>query len=244
MLARRGDRLEHLARELDARDVRALALTADVTRDGDLERAAQAALDAFGSIDVVIANAGFGVSGRMDELTLDDVRRQFETNVFGVLRTLYATLGALKASRGAFAAVGSVASYLAMPTQGPYTMSKHAVRALCETLVVELAPHGVSTTHIAPGFIDTEIRRVDNRGTFRAERKEIIPRFAMMPSAVAARKIADAIAMRAPEVVLTGHGKLGVFFARHAPRTTSRIMRLAPHRPPKGDAPPPAPRNP
>jgi NAD(P)-dependent dehydrogenase (short-subunit alcohol dehydrogenase family) len=63
-----------------------------VTRDGDLERAAQLAVAAFGKLDVAIANTGFGVRGAMRSLSIEDCRRQFETNVFGVLRTPYASL--------------------------------------------------------------------------------------------------------------------------------------------------------
>src|SRR5262249_11416949 len=84
LAARRTDRLEKLASELGRNGRRAIALACDVTRDGDLERAAAAVRDAFGRIDVVVANAGFSVVGTFERLTLDDYRRQFETNVFGV----------------------------------------------------------------------------------------------------------------------------------------------------------------
>ena len=83
LVARRTDRIASLAHELGE----SLAVAGDVTRDGDLEAAVGRALERFGRIDVVIANAGFGVDGTFDTLALDDYRRQFETNVFGVLRT-------------------------------------------------------------------------------------------------------------------------------------------------------------
>jgi len=96
LAARRLDRLEALAAEIGATGRRALAIPCDVTRDGDLERAAGLARAAFGKLDVVVANAGFGVVGALETLALDDYRRQFETNVFGVLRTVYATLDELR----------------------------------------------------------------------------------------------------------------------------------------------------
>src|SRR5919109_1840625 len=123
LVARRSDRLTALAKEIEGEGRRALALTADVTRDGDLERVAGQARAALGRLDVVVANAGFGVVGPVERLTLDDYRRQFETNVFGVLRTLHATVADLKAARGRLVIVGSVAGYVATPGSSPYSMS-------------------------------------------------------------------------------------------------------------------------
>src|SRR5271170_5102413 len=90
LTARRADRLETLAQKIaDAGQSRPIIAVRDVTRDGDLERFVANATRAFGKLDVVFANAGFGVVATLKKLTLDDYRRQFETNVFGVLRTIY-----------------------------------------------------------------------------------------------------------------------------------------------------------
>src|SRR5262249_20880523 len=143
---------------------RALAIPCDVTKDGDLERAAARTKKELGKIDVVVANAGFGVVGRFDKLTLADYRRQFETNVFGVLRTIYATLDEIRRTRGRFVIIGSVSGHVSLPGTSAYSMSKFAVRALAESIAYELAPDGVSTILISPGFVESEIRGVDNRG--------------------------------------------------------------------------------
>ena len=82
LTARRWERLEALALEVRARGRRALTVRCDVTRDGDLEAAVAEALDEFGRIDWVVANAGFGVAGAVHKLELEDFRRQFETNSF------------------------------------------------------------------------------------------------------------------------------------------------------------------
>ena len=81
LAARRVDRLETLVSELGAGGRRAIALACDVTKDGDVERAVAEARAALGPIDVAVANAGFGVVGPFERLTLDDHRRQLETNV-------------------------------------------------------------------------------------------------------------------------------------------------------------------
>jgi short-subunit dehydrogenase len=226
ILARRAERLQQLAEQVQAAGAQALAVAGDVSVDGDLEKAARQALDRFGRIDVSIANAGISVAAPFDRLSLDQYRRVFETNVFGVLRTAQATFDALKQSHGSFAAIGSVNGYVALAGSSPYVASKFAVRGLCDALYQDFALHGVSVTHIAPGFIESEIRQVDNRGTLREDRKDPIPSWLVMPAATAARQIADAITDRQREAVITLHGKAAASLARHAPGFVSGVLRL------------------
>jgi len=225
LAARRTDRLDRLVAELTAGGARAVAVRCDVTVDGEPERAAAAARERFGRLDVVVANAGFGVVGPFALLTLDDYRRQFETNVFGVLRTLKATLADVRRTRGRIAVIGSVSGHIATPGSSPYAMSKFAVRALAEALGHELARSGVSVTLVSPGYVASEIRRVDNQGVLSEQTPEPVPRFLLMSTTRAARQIVRAIAWRRREVVVTGHGKAAVFFQRHAPWLTSAVIR-------------------
>jgi NAD(P)-dependent dehydrogenase (short-subunit alcohol dehydrogenase family) len=224
LAARRTDRLDRLV-ESTGGGARALAVRCDVTVEGDVERAAAAARRAFGRLDVVVANAGFGVVGPVERLTLEDYRRQFETNVFGVLRTVQATLPDIRRARGRIAIMGSVSGHIATPGSSPYAMSKFAVRALAEALGHELAPAGVSVTLVSPGFVESEIRRVDNRGVLTEKTRDPIPAFLIMPAARAARQIVRAIARRRREIVVTGPGKIFVFLHRHAPWLTAFVIR-------------------
>jgi NAD(P)-dependent dehydrogenase (short-subunit alcohol dehydrogenase family) len=205
-------------------------LACDVTREGDLEAAAARTRAELGRIDVVVANAGFGVVGPVERLRLDDFRRQFETNVFGVLRTLYATLDDLKRSRGRFAILGSVSGHLATPGGAPYAMSKFAVRALAEALRHELRGAGVAVTLISPGFVESEIRLVDNEGTLRPGARDIVPGWLRMGAEAAARKIVRAIERRRREAVITGHGKALVLVQRHLPGVMSALVGLSGYR--------------
>jgi len=230
LAARRTDRLQALADEITRSGRRALVVACDVTRDGDLEAAADRAREAYGRLDVVVANAGFGVVGPAERLRLEDYRRQFETNVFGVLRTLYATLEDLKRSRGSFAIIGSVSGHLATPGGSPYAMSKFAVRALAEALRGELRSAGVAVTLISPGFVESEIRLVDNEGRLREVSADIVPGWIRMSAERAARKIATAIERRRREAVITAHGKALVFVARHAPGLMSALVGLSGYR--------------
>jgi len=226
LAARRVDRLEALASEIAKMGRRAVVTPCDVTRDGDLERAADRARAALGKIDVVVANAGFGVTGKLETLSIDDYRRQFETNVFGVLRTVFATLDDLKATRGRLVLIGSVSGHVAVPGSSAYSMSKFAVHGLAGALGHELAPYGVTVTLISPGFVESEIGQVDNRGVWRAQApRRPLPASIVMATPTAARKIVGAVARRRREAVITGFGKAAVALQRHLPWLLAAIIR-------------------
>jgi len=226
LAARRVDRLEALASQIGKTGRRAVVIACDVTRDGDLERAAGQARAALGKLDVVVANAGFGVTGKLETLSLDDYRRQLETNVFGVLRTIYATLDDLKKTRGRLVLIGSVSGHVAVPGSSAYSMSKFAVRGLADSLGHELASYGVAVTLISPGFVESEIGQVDNRGVWRPQApRRPLPASVVMATPTAARKIVRAVARRRREVVITGFGKAAVVLQRHAPWLLAAIIR-------------------
>jgi short-subunit dehydrogenase len=224
LVARRIAQLEVLAAELHATGVPASAHCGDVTVDGDIARVV-GELAALGvAPHIVIANAGFGVVGNAANLDLADYRRQFETNVFGVVRTLHESLPALRSTQGRFVIMGSVAGHLSSAGSSPYTMSKFAVRALAEALHGELRSAGVSCTLISPGFVDSDIRRVDNRGGLHAHAKDPIPAWLRMKTDDAARIMARGILRGKKEVVVTTHAKIIVFMARHLPRFTRWVL--------------------
>lgn len=220
LVARRLEKLEVLAAEIRAAGGRASVHRGDVTMEGSLA-AVVAELAGQGIHPrVVVANAGFGVVGNAQRLTLDDYRRQFETNVFGVIRTLHETLPALKMTHGRFVIMGSVAGHLSGAGSSPYAMSKFAVRALAEALHADLSSVGVTCTLLSPGFVDSDIRRVDNQGGFHAQAKDPIPHWLRMPTGTAARAMVRAILAGKREAIITVHGRVIIFFARHFPRFT------------------------
>ncbi|MEE4273185.1 MAG: SDR family NAD(P)-dependent oxidoreductase [Thermoanaerobaculales bacterium] len=225
LTARRRDRLEDLAREIRGTGRQAVVAECDVTVDGDVEQAVATALDELGRIDYVIANAGFGVAGWFHRRTLDDYRRQFETNVFGVLRTAAGSMSALEATGGCLAIMGSVMSFAALPGASPYSMSKHSVRAFAEALRHEWRGRGIAVTLLAPGFVDSEIRQVDNEGEFNPEAEDPVPAWLSMDTTKAARKLVTATVRRRREKVITGHGHLAVFLSRHAPWALDFLIR-------------------
>lgn len=218
--ARRLDRLETLATHLNSLgegSELAIPIACDVTDPESLDRCVAYIIEQWGQLDVVVANAGFGVTGTIEKLSIADYQRQFDTNIFGVINTLKSALPQLSAQHGRAVIVGSVNGYVALAANSAYAMSKFAVRALAQSLWVEWQSRGVSLTLIEPGFVDSEIRKVNNKGVYRAHAKDPVPAWLMMPAPKAAKQISRAIFKRRREVVITGHGKVIVWLARHFP---------------------------
>ena len=225
LTARRADRLEVLARQIaDTGAARPLVIACDVTRDGDVERAVAESTRQWGRLDIVFANAGFGVVGSIRDLSVDDYRRQFDTNVFGVIRTIRAALPEIEKTRGNVVIVGSVAGWSSTPNASPYAMSKFAVRALADAITPELAPRGVTVTLISPGFVASDIRRTDNQGSVHADATDPVPQWLVVPTEKAVRQILRAVARGRSEAIITGHGKVLVFIERFLP-WLSRAMK-------------------
>ncbi len=154
LAARRVERIETLAAELGGSE-RALGVRCDVTEWADQEAVAHAALDEFGRIDAVLANAGFGAKRGFLEETPEHWRSMILTNVYGAALTIRATLPALKESKGHLLLTGSVAGRRAL-AGSLYSATKWAVTAMGEAARLELNGTGVRVTLIEPGMVSTE----------------------------------------------------------------------------------------
>lgn len=208
LAARRKQRLEDLSRQINALGSKSIVVECDVTKNEDLEQAIEQAHQSLGMIDVVIANAAIPMGGKFESLSLDSYRKEMETNVFGLLRTAYAGLDDLKKTQGRLVLLGSVAGYTSFPGSSAYAMSKFAVRAFAESVRYELADRGVNVVLISPGFIQSELRLVDNRGNYHPDYKDYIPGWLRMPTEKAAKKIVKAIRRGKRETFITIHARI------------------------------------
>jgi NAD(P)-dependent dehydrogenase (short-subunit alcohol dehydrogenase family) len=226
-LARRGARialsgrrvahLEAVAAPLRAAGAEVRVVPCDVTDEASVRAAVADIVAAWGGIDLLLANAGFAVNGPVATLSVADWRRQYDTNLFGLVACVTHALPSLRARRGRIGLVGSVAAYLPIPGSAAYASSKAAVHLLGHTLRAELAPDGVSVTVLHPGFVESEIGQVDNRGVHHASRPDRRPARLMWPAPRAARVMVDAVLARRAERIFTGHGRIGAFIGRHLP---------------------------
>ena len=154
--ARRREPLDVIAAEIAARGGDALAVVADVSDGASVEAMVTAAVGRFGAVDVLVNNAGYGLMGPLAELPVEDVRRNFEVNVFGVLRCVRAVVpGMRERGGGHIANVSSVLGAMTLPYLGPYAATKHALNALTASLRAELRPDRIGVSLIVPGRIDT-----------------------------------------------------------------------------------------
>jgi NADP-dependent 3-hydroxy acid dehydrogenase YdfG len=169
LAARSTDKIEALAAELGGAE-RAIAVTCDVTDFGAQEAMIAAALDAFGRVDVVFANAGFGAKRGFLEETPELWRDMVLTNVLGCAYTIRASIPALKDSTGHLLLTSSVAGRRALPGS-LYSATKHAVTAMAESARQDLNDTGVRVTSIEPGMVDTPF--FDNRPTNALEPDDI-----------------------------------------------------------------------
>jgi NADP-dependent 3-hydroxy acid dehydrogenase YdfG len=167
--ARSADKLDALARDLGGED-RALPVPADVSVWEDNEALAAAALERFGRIDVVFANAGFGAQRSFLGDTPEHWREMVLTNVLGVAYTIRATLEAVREREGHMVLTSSAAGRRAI--QGSlYSATKHAVTAMGESLRQEVNGTGVRVTLIEPGMVDTPF--FDNPGEGRLQAEDV-----------------------------------------------------------------------
>lgn len=159
-----GDRVVATARNPDAlRDLRlgtterARTLELDVTDRARAREAVAKAVEAFGRIDVVVNNAGFGLLGALEELSEEQLRGQFETNVFGVLNVTRAALPQLRRQRsGHIVQLSSVGGVRANPGHSIYAATKFALEGMSEGLAKEVAHLGISVTIVEPGPFRTD----------------------------------------------------------------------------------------
>jgi NADP-dependent 3-hydroxy acid dehydrogenase YdfG len=169
LAARSVDRLEALARELGG-DERALAVGCDVSDWGQQEAMVAQALERFGRLDVVFANAGFGAARGFLNDEPEHWREMVLTNVLGAAYTVRATLPALKESTGHILLTGSVAGRRAIPGS-LYSSTKWAISGMGESLRQDVDGTGIRVTIVEPGMVDTPF--FDNPGEGRLEPDDI-----------------------------------------------------------------------
>src|SRR4051812_12340993 len=161
--ARRPDRLEALARELDPTGANVLAVASDVTSATDREQLVAAARAKFGHIDALVNNAGYGTRGPVELVPVETIRKNFETNVFSLIALTQLVAPEMRErGSGCIVNIGSVAGRIARPLSSIYDSTKHALEAITDGLRGELKPFGVRVSLIRPGFILTEFVEAAN----------------------------------------------------------------------------------
>ncbi len=237
MAAERGARVVLAARDRDALDDavadceragrqrggEAVAVRCDVARERDVERLARAAERAFGGVDTWVNNAGTSIYGRLDAVPTDDLRRLMDVNFWGVVYGSRAAVPLLaERGAGALVNVGSVLSERAVPLQGMYCATKHAVKGFTDALRMEVEEAGlpVSVSLVKPASIATPFYDVARYYMDRPPRP-VPPLYA---PEVAARAILACATRPTRELYAGGAAKALAASEKLAPRLTDRLM--------------------
>jgi short-subunit dehydrogenase len=226
LAARSADALDALASELRKQGTQVVTVPADVGSEADIARLAQAAIERFGRIDTWVNNAGISIFGRNEDVPLQDQQRLFQTNFWGVVHGSLEAVKHMKArGGGALINLGSELSDRAVPLQGMYSASKHAVKGFTDSLRMELekeeAP--ISVTLIKPAAIDT---------MFTVHARDYMDEEPSLPPPIYAPElVAKAILYAAQhprrDVYVGAAAKMMAVSGFHMPRLTDRFMRAS-----------------
>jgi short-subunit dehydrogenase len=225
LAARSEDALRQLANEIKAEGGEAVYVVADVGQERDVRRIADIAVQHFGGFDTWVNNAGVSIYGRVLDVSMEDHRQLFETNYWGLVHGSRVAAEHLRARGGAIINVGSSLSDRAIPLQGTYCASKHAVKGYTDALRMELEEEDapISVTLIKPSAIDTP---------YKDHAKNYLPVEPQNPPPVyAPETVAEAILYSAEhserDVFVGGGGKAISVSGNYAPRLTDKAMEAA-----------------
>jgi NADP-dependent 3-hydroxy acid dehydrogenase YdfG len=191
--ARRVERLEDIARDIRDGGGAVVICQTDVTRREDLDRLVATASGEFGSLDVLVSNAGISKIGPLSNLDVDGWSAMIDVNLRGVLHGIAAALPVFRRQgRGHFVTTVSTAGLKIVPTMAVYAATKNAVRTVMEGLRQESTDGVIRTTSISPGFVDTELDGSIDDAALRDQIRRTMSDFGLSPAAVA-RAVAFAI---------------------------------------------------
>jgi short-subunit dehydrogenase len=222
LISRNEEALSKLTWELISEGANAGYVVADVADDEQLRNAADEAIKEYGRIDTWINDAGVSIYGKLMDVPHEDSRRLFETNFWGVVNGSVIAVKHLRANGGALINIGSTVSDRAIPVQGMYSASKHAVKGFTDALRMELEAENapISVTLVKPSAIDTPY--TDHAKNFLGVKLDK-PAPVYSPETVA-ETILHCAENVVRDVFVGGGGKAAAALANYAPRLTDLLM--------------------
>ena len=173
MAARRLDRLDQIKQEIEAAGGVAHSIAADITNDDDRRRLIGETVEKFGRIDGLVNNAGYGQRGPIEIVPVENIRQNFETNLFSLIALTQLVIPVMREQgSGRIINISSVAGRIARPNSSVYDATKHALEAISDGMRVELAPFGIQVVIIEPGFILTEFSQVAHKVSMPVNEQE------------------------------------------------------------------------
>ncbi|MEJ1236871.1 SDR family oxidoreductase [Chryseolinea sp. T2] len=221
---RNGYNLEKAANELSAKGVEVIPFRGDVGVEDDNRRMAELAIEKFGTIDILINNAGISMRALFEEADLDVVRRVMDTNFWGMVYATKYCMPEIIRNKGSIIGVSSVAGFRGLPGRTGYSASKFALNGFLEALRLELAPKGTHVLTACPGFTSTNIRVAALTKNGATQGQSPREENHMMSAEACAHYIYAATVKRKRTLILTTQGKLTVFMNKWLPGLVDRVV--------------------
>ncbi len=228
LAARRGDALELVAKDCEAKGAQTFVVPTDVAVESECRALIEKSAVQFGAIDMLVNNAGVSMHANFEDIESTDVYESLmRINLMGSIWPTHAALSHLKRSQGQVIAVASLAGLVGVPARTTYCATKFAQTGFFEALRVEIEPQGVNVCVVYPGVVATEIRR--NGWNAKGETAGVsgLAEEGAMSVEACASLIVNAMAQRKREVVMSAKGKLGRWLKLIAPSVVDNLARKA-----------------
>lgn len=230
LTARRTSRLDELKKELaEQYGTQVLTGSYDIRSTADIAAFIKEVNEKLAGLDVVVANAGYTITGSFADLSVTDYKNIFETNFFGTLNTIYPALPLLEKNKGTVVIMGSILGEFGIMDRSSYSATKFALRGFYESVRYEFKEKGVSLILVEPGFVKTELREMDRKGNrIKKVTKEVKKKQShsiAVPPAVIAEKIVKIIPQKGFRVkMLPFHAKFLYFLNKYFPRVLASLV--------------------
>lgn len=199
--------------------------TTDVSKEIDCKGFIDAVIKEFGTIDILINNAGVSMRALVQDVDLDTIRRVMDINFWGTVYCTKFALDHIIKNKGTIVGVSSIAGYRGLPGRSGYSASKYAVNGWLEALRTELLESGTNVMWVCPGFTSSNIRNAALNSKGESQGESPMDEGAMMSSDECAQHIATAIQKRKRTLVLTFTGKRAVFMNKFFPSLADKLVR-------------------
>lgn len=221
---RKNEELDQAIHQLKEMGIECMAQQGDVSRDEDNKHLADAVINKYGKIDVLINNAGISMRALFQETDLEVIRKVMEINFFGAVSATHHCLPHILKSKGSIIGISSIAGYRGLPGRSGYSASKFALNGFLESLRTELLKTGVHVLTACPGFTASNIRKRSLTKDGAAQGDSPRAEEKMMTAEECARHIYNATVRRKKTLILTGQGKLTVFLNKWAPGMMDKMV--------------------
>jgi len=201
-----------------------LVQTADISKEKECESFINAVIQAYGTIDILINNAGISMRSLLIDVELETLKKVMDINFWGTVYCTKFALNEIIKNKGTVVGVSSIAGYRGLPGRSGYSASKFAVNGWLESIRTELLKTGVNVMWVCPGFTSSNIRNAALNKNGQAQGESPLDESQLMTSEECAQHIIKAIAKRKRNLVLTLTGKRTVFINKFFPKLADKLV--------------------